>query len=479
MDRWPAVVAVLLCLLSPATLAGPVVALADSGVTGPTATPAAAAQVVPPAQIPDSRRIAPPPADSSYRSRAAESATATNAPVGGAPSEVAITVYANGSAEWTFRYRTRLQNASEKQDFREFAERFEGQRTRLYQGFTADARSLAADAENVTGRPMNATSFSRNAGIETGTLHDFGVVTMSFRWTNFGREAGERVIVGDVFEGGLYLAPEQRLVISPGPSLVFRSIAPEAIQSNPDSLRRSDSITFTGERRFTDNRPHVVFVPADGSGPGTATATAPPMDSRGSTFVPFLFGGLVLLVGVGAWAYRQNLFEDGTLVGSRTDAGSNGAAAQAEAGDTAVAGGIGASSTSVDENGAPGGRGAATDAVNATNATDTSSSTASHGPVADESAASTDGESTAPSVTAADLQSDEDRVMTLLEDHGGRMRQSQIVEETGWSKSKVSMLLSGMEEEGQITRLRVGRENVVTLPGHEPDAVGRSDADDD
>jgi len=70
------------------------------------------------------------------------------------------------------------------------------------------------------------------------------------------------------------------------------------------------------------------------------------------------------------------------------------------------------------------------------------------------------------------LLSDEDRVVDLLEENGGRMKQVQIVDQTDWSKSKVSMLLSDMEEDGQISKLRVGRENIISLAGEEPDAAG-------
>jgi uncharacterized membrane protein len=51
------------------------------------------------------------------------------------------------------------------------------------------------------------------------------------------------------------------------------------------------------------------------------------------------------------------------------------------------------------------------------------------------------------------------------------MKQVEIVERTDWSKSKVSMLLSDIEEDGEITKLRVGRENIVSLSGEEPDAA--------
>ncbi len=68
--------------------------------------------------------------------------------------------------------------------------------------------------------------------------------------------------------------------------------------------------------------------------------------------------------------------------------------------------------------------------------------------------------------------SDEELVIELLEANDGRMKQGMIVDETNWSKSKVSMLLSEMEDEELISKLRVGRENIISLPGHEPDAVG-------
>jgi len=34
------------------------------------------------------------------------------------------------------------------------------------------------------------------------------------------------------------------------------------------------------------------------------------------------------------------------------------------------------------------------------------------------------------------------------------------------------MLLSDMEDEGQISKLRLGRENIISLAGQEPEAAG-------
>ncbi|WP_255194914.1 helix-turn-helix transcriptional regulator [Halorarius litoreus] len=63
-----------------------------------------------------------------------------------------------------------------------------------------------------------------------------------------------------------------------------------------------------------------------------------------------------------------------------------------------------------------------------------------------------------------ELLSPEQHVMHLLEVNDGRMRQSQFVEETDWSKAKVSRKLSALEDAGEIERTRIGRENIVTVP---------------
>ncbi len=54
-------------------------------------------------------------------------------------------------------------------------------------------------------------------------------------------------------------------------------------------------------------------------------------------------------------------------------------------------------------------------------------------------------------------------VMGIIKRHGGEVLQSTIVEETGFSKAKVSALLKEMEEMGYIVRERMGRENIVRL----------------
>ncbi|RQH00272.1 helix-turn-helix transcriptional regulator [Natrarchaeobius oligotrophus] len=69
-----------------------------------------------------------------------------------------------------------------------------------------------------------------------------------------------------------------------------------------------------------------------------------------------------------------------------------------------------------------------------------------------------------------EFKTDRERVHELVKENGGRMKQSKIVDSVDWSKAKVSRLLADLEDDGQITKLRLGRENLVCLPGNEPTA---------
>lgn len=68
-----------------------------------------------------------------------------------------------------------------------------------------------------------------------------------------------------------------------------------------------------------------------------------------------------------------------------------------------------------------------------------------------------------------------------LASHGGRLRQQEVCALTGWSEASVSRTLTEMEEAGQITRIRVGRENIVCLPhavpGRASPAYSRGETD--
>jgi hypothetical protein len=64
----------------------------------------------------------------------------------------------------------------------------------------------------------------------------------------------------------------------------------------------------------------------------------------------------------------------------------------------------------------------------------------------------------------AELLTNEERVLQLLEEHGGRIKQQQVVAELDWTEAKTSQVVTSLREEEQIEVLRIGRENVLALP---------------
>jgi len=334
--------------------------------------------------------------------------------------EFRVTVHENGSARWRFRYVRSLDNESDREQFRAYAEEFERNETEAYRDFVRQARGLAAAGTNETGREMTAEGFRRSAGVggDCVPTDACGTVEMSFRWTAFAREDGARRVVDDVFGGGLYLGGDQRLVFEAGDGLRFDVAEPDTYRASGESLAGSDSVTWQGPAQFTDRRPRVVFAPADttpvaggtdGSpaGGGEPPGTDPSDDGTDGVAMLLVGGVAVVLVGVAlAFANREDLVA--------TVRGDDDGGAAAEPSETPQE----------------------------------------------------------PAVPPEELLTDEARVRGLLEDNDGRMKQVDIVEETGWSKSKVSMLLSDMEDDGEISKLRVGREDIVSLAGQEPDAAG-------
>ena len=69
---------------------------------------------------------------------------------------------------------------------------------------------------------------------------------------------------------------------------------------------------------------------------------------------------------------------------------------------------------------------------------------------------------------------DQQRIIRLLSGNDGKMWQRGMIEETGWSASKISRTLSAMEKEGRIVRLQIGRQNLVTLPERTEFGQGRT-----
>ncbi|MFC7076929.1 helix-turn-helix transcriptional regulator [Haloarcula halophila] len=228
-----------------------------------------------------------------------------------------------------------------------------------------------------------------------------GTLTLSFTWTNFATSENDRLVIDDAFN-----TTEGTWFRSLGENDTFIISPPTGygVDSAPVGVENGQ-LRFEGPRTFDPGTLRIVYT-GDQATP-TATPTANP-DGPFAGGVPLWLGIAIIVVGVVA------------VVGYMTRQGTGDEPATEPSGP--------------DDDGQP-----------PTADTD------------DESEDSTERIDT-------ELLSDEERVERLLEQNGGRMKQARIVKETGWSNAKVSQLLSSMDEEGRIDKLRIGRENLISFP---------------
>ncbi len=389
-----------------------------------------------------------------------------------------INVTDDGDARWIVTSRVHdLDTQEDRQAFRDLAAEYEaGQTDTGYS--TATFEPFAANASDVTGREMAIVNESRSTRLVNGT----GYLSFSFTWTNFATVDDDLVVLGDVFQtgSGTWLSgveDGQRLVISPPPGYAVDSLSFGAL---PDGGLDSGTLTWTGPVSFADSDLGVTYVATDGpTGP-----TGPPTDPSSD--------GIVLL-GVGLAAIVGGLALGGYVLRGRDDAVAQIVTAIPGAGDdptaddgngTSPAGRSTSPAGSDDAASDDGGPAvAADDAGTATAAGDADVESPDDPSTADATDASSDlddgaaaGAAGAAAADASDadgddadevdpeLLSDEERVERLLRENGGRMKQATIVTETGWSNAKVSQLLSAMDEDDRVDKLRIGRENLISLP---------------
>ncbi|WP_430504387.1 helix-turn-helix transcriptional regulator [Haloparvum sp. PAK95] len=376
----------------------------------------------------------------------------------------------NANAEWTVSVEYRLSDGNETAAFEAVAEDFESGMA----GPSADLyRNLAAGAADRTGREMAIQGVEREATIdETPDVEDESVVAVGtlelrFVWTNFLERDGEKLRLGDVFRtenNGTWLrtlGANQRLVIET-PDRYQVSSTPGVSVS-----LQENAVVIEGPRTFGPNQ-YVQVVYSQ-----TAVGSQPPW---------LLLAGAVVLAGlivvVGLFAYRRVAGPNGWTPGGEPGDGAggagvavepgNGAGEAVEADGTAEGGGAAAGNGAAASNGAGNGGGASNGGTAGSGAGPPAGGEAesAEGPAGGQ-AGSEPGEDDAEEDLS--LLSDAERVERLLDRNGGRMRQADIVEETDWSDAKVSQLLSSMADEGRVEKLRLGRENLISLPEYGED----------
>lgn len=361
------------------------------------------------------------------------------------PSATRILVELNPdrSADWTVAVRYPLADENETAAFETAGERFRagevGPSADLFEGFRREANRNVARSMSVrdVDREVVVHEDTEEFDVATEDAVAVGELRLTFTWTAFLAQDGENLVLGDA-------------LTTPGNETWLRSL--EGSQTLEVATPEGYTVTGTPSTAVTRLSDGDVII----EGPQTFDGGEPVAIVYGPAGTP-PWGTMLAALLIAATLVA------GSVVGYRRinaeDAEAGGAVANGD--------GTGAGTRSDERSpvGSPsGGDGPETDA----------------GEVSDvdgDSGGDADEDDDGPDLS---LLSDEERVERLLDESGGRMRQADIVAETGWSDAKVSQLLSAMADEGRVEKLRLGRENLISLPDDEEgDDGGDGDRGDD
>lgn len=340
---------------------------------------------------------------------------------------LAVTVHENGTATWRVEHRVRLDDENVTAAFEEVAADVEANSSAYRDRFAARMADTVAVAENATGREMAV----RNVTVDAERRYlpqEYGVVVYTFRWTGFARTTDDGLRVGDAL-AGLFLDGETTLLIAWPEGYAPTSVSPDPTET------RERAVLWTGPLDFAAGEPRVV-LDADQSGSGTTSATRTTSDPSGTTdALPDTTRGATSdPAGGNSGGSGLPL---GPLLGVSVLALVAGAVAF-----TVWRGGAGERETGGDASGSP---------------DDASGSS-------DDGSGSSGDRSGLPGDESEPLLSNEERLLELLADRDGRLKQQAIVEELGWTEAKTSRVVNALREDGRVEVFRLGRENVVSLP---------------
>ncbi len=321
----------------------------------------------------------------------------------------------DGDARWNITTTVSLDTAEEVDAYRSTAEDFEnGELPPL--GLSAFETGLAG-VNSQTNREMALTGLNRETATESEIQSGKGRFTVEFTWENFMGTEGNQLQIDRavlVTESGTLWFPE----LDESETLTLR--VPENYGVRDANVNtQNGELRWTGPELFTDETLQATFVGPGGIQPEDDTDNQPGEQSEAFPWIILPIAALGIAVAVLLSRSEQVKIDipDELDVAGALSAGTSGAAnesAEREQPDD------GAADAEPDE--------------------------------ADDDQIDTE------------LLSDEERVERLLTQNGGRMKQADIVKETDWSNAKVSQLLSAMDDEGRIDKLRIGRENLISFP---------------
>lgn len=307
----------------------------------------------------------------------------------------------DGTAHWNISAHFPVETTEEQEAFDSIAAAFEADDGDEY--LSVDPYVVAAgELEDDLDRPMTVHETNRSVN----QSHDVGVLWVTFEWSGFAQATNETVTVGDVFA-----TTDRPWLSTLNENEQLRIHAPDGYLVESSGMPVSErTVWMDGPADLGTDELSAVFRAERTGGDEDPPDGSNGDDPDGSILAPLAMGAAGVLAALLVLG----------LVGYLAGAGPVVAAVHAV--------------RSADTDGEP-----------------------QEEPIETE-------EASADPIPEAELLSDEERVLHLIDRNGGRMKQADIVTETDWSNAKVSQLLSEMADDGDVEKLRIGRENLISLP---------------
>lgn len=303
-------------------------------------------------------------------------------------------------------------------------------------------RSLLS-AQNYSGRPMRIDNLNITYDLVDTPSNSYGVIRLSFEWVNFSRinssSNGSSIIIGEAFSEGV-VPSSDRLVIRIPEGYDIVNVSPSYDKRDGNKLIWDGTMY----RSFAKGEPSLIITKKEA------------VASEDSFLQVLIFPVVLVLAGAGVlllWnrnRIKANFAIKRTILG-RPDMGgspetgnvappvspdvpvtSEAAPVSQEAGETVPAG--------IPETSAP-------------------DLALQEGIKSPEPAQNSTG---LPPINE-EILGDEEMIERYLSKFGGQAYQSDIVTESGLSKSKISIVLAKMKDDGRILKIRKGKENIIRL----------------
>jgi hypothetical protein len=350
-----------------------------------------------------------------------------------------IEIYENGNAFWTTEMRTLLSTQSGISEWN-LSLKDTNKTKKDLEDFSNGINSNIRSAENYSHRPMMARDL--NISYETINIQSdtYGIIRLSFEWLGFSLYNDSKIMIGDAFS-------EERMPSSDDVLIIKIPKGYDEVNATPVFDKRD------GNRLIWDGTMYNSFA----KGEPNVVLQRKAIDQESFPFIidqgsfPFMIV-IIPLIGAGLFIIwiKRDYFRKKELENVEKTHDLDMITVQTGAATPAMMGATRPAQTGVDI------------AEGAGEVQPVQTGVSEGDQQVEEEATYSGSFNELPDITE-DILGDEEMIEKYLAKVGGQAYQTDIVKDSGLSKSKISIVLAKMKDEGRIIKIRKGKENIIRL----------------